>query len=444
MLFLIQHGGWVILVITVINGIWQGWLEYIRNMYDAKIEYALLAIDVPKNNEQSPKAVEHIFAHLSAVQKKGTLHARYIEGFSQPSFSLEIVSIEGYVQFLIRTPVRFRDLVEAAIYAQYPDSEITEVEDYIDSVPKPLDYPKNTEYNLYGTEFKMLRKDIYPIRTYPFFEHPLTQTFLDPMASLLEIMSRFGPGEQLWLQIVITPANAEWRERGLHAIRKLIGKKSEEKKSDWMYFPREITKGLSESFTAGILASPEAEKKTKDREWPSLMQHLSPDERSVVESVGLKISKIAFTSKIRMIYTAKKEVYNSPKGVDAVAGAIMQFNTLDLNGFKIDKRVRTKVHYINVRRRLLWRKRRILWGYRYRSLKRGRNRYVLNTEELASLFHFPVLTVKAPQIQKAETKKGEPPSKLPTETLYPSVKHPKDREVPPEKRGGPPANLPVV
>lgn len=441
-LFLIRHGGWVILVITVLSGIWMGWLEYIRNIYDARVQYALLAIDVPKMNELSPKAVEHIFAHFTGVQKRGTLYERYIQGFSQPAFSLEIVSIEGYIQFLIRTPVKFRDLVEAAVYAQYPDAEITEVEDYIDTVPKPLDYPKNKEYNLYGAELKLQKKDIYPIKTYPSFEHPLSQAFLDPMASILEIMSRMGPGEQLWVQIVITPADSEWRERGITMIKKLIGKKSEQKKSDWLYFPREVAKGLGESFTAGILpSSAEQAPKKQEREWPSLMQHLSPDERSTVEAIGYKIAKIGFRTKIRFIYTARNEVYNSAKGNDALVGAIKQLNTLDLNGFAVDRKTRTKVHYLNVRRRLLWRKRRILWGYRYRSLKRGRNKFVLNTEELATLFHFPVLTVRAPLVQKTETKKAEPPPRLPTETFFPVNRRAPESANP--QKGSPPSNLPV-
>lgn len=444
MLFLISHGGWVILVLTILYGIWTGWLEYIRNVYDSKVEFALLAIDIPKNNEQSPKAVEHIFSHMSVIQKHGTLYERYIQGFSQPAFSLEIVSIEGYIQFLIRTPVKFRDLTEAAVYAQYPDAEITEVEDYIDSVPKPLEYP-NKDFEMWGAELKMTNKDVYPIKTYPFFEHTLSQAFLDPMASFLEILSRFGPGEQLWFQVVITPAESHWRERGVAMINKLIGKGEKKHGADWFYFPRVVSQGLFESFTASIIPSTgEGHSEKKEKEWPSLMQHLSPDQRSTVEAIGMKISKIGFTSKIRVIYTARKEVFHGSKGNDGVIGALKQYNTLDLNGFAVDKKTRTKVHYINVKRRVLWRKRRILWGYRYRSLKRGRNRFILNTEELATIFHFPVMTVRAPFVQKIDTKKSQPPAKLPMETMFPpkrEVTIPNTKAE--ERKGAAPSNLPV-
>src|SRR3989344_4214570 len=103
--------------------------------YSKKLKWHLLAIDIPKANEQSPKAVEHIFAHLAGGLSSFTKKELYWEGKFLPTFSLEIVSIEGYVQFFIRTQSKYRDLVEAAVYAQYPEAEITEVEDYTTSVP---------------------------------------------------------------------------------------------------------------------------------------------------------------------------------------------------------------------------------------------------------------------------------------------------------------------
>lgn len=439
--FLIQNGGWVLLVLTCIWGSWEGWKEWRRNKFNMSIPYTLLALDIPKENEQSPKAVEHIFSHLYGIYKKGTLKQRYIDGYNQMGVSFELVSIEGYIQFLIRTPTKFRDLIEAAVYAQYPDAEITEVEDYIDKVPKPLQYP-NPEYDLWGTEFRFTNKNFYPIKTYPQFEHPLTQKLMDPMASLLEILSRMGPGEQLWLQLVVEPLRSEWREPGLKLIKKLIGKKEQNKKGiDWTYFPGSIARGLSESFTASIVPPTEEkmQQRKTEREWPSMMQHLSPNERSVVESVGMKISKIGFRSKIRMIYTAKKNVFNKPKGVNAIIGALEQFNTLDLNGFAPHKKSRTTVYYMFIKYRKKWRQRRILWGYRYRSIKRGWTRLILNTEELASIWHFPVREVKAPMVQKIVSKKAEPPSTLPVESVF--MPTGKTSEV--TRKASAPANLPI-
>ena len=344
---------------------------------------------------------------------------------------------------MIRTPSQFRDLIEAAVYAQYPDAEITEVQDYIDNVPKPLEYP-NEEYDLWGTEFRFSNKNVYPIRTYPEFEHPLTQKFLDPMASFLEILSRMKPSEQLWFQILVSPAPYGWREEGVRIIKKLIGKKEDKKGIDLFYFPGQIAKGLSESITASIIPPSEmdtAKKQTKVREWPSLMQHLSPDERGIVEAIGYKIAKLGFFTKIRMIYIGRKEVFDKTRVNEAIIGAVKQFNTLNLNGFEVHRKARTTVHYLFLNYRKKWRQRRILWGYRYRSMKRGWAKLILNTEELASLWHFPVLEVKAPLVQKTVSKRAVPPMALPVESVFTQTK-PGLKEV--TAKGGPPSNLPLV
>lgn len=442
--FIIQHGGWIFLIPPFIYGAWAAWLEYIRNRFDSRIEKVLLALDIPKGNEQSPKAVEHIFSHLYGILDKGTKQERYYYGYTQYTFSLELVSIGGYIQFLIRTPVKFRDLVEAAVYAQYPDAEITEVEDYVDMAPRPEELP-HPEYDIWGTEMQFAKKDMYPIRTYPAFEHPLSQKFLDPMASLLEMLSRMGPDEQIWMQIIIESIPDNWKEKGMREIYRLIGKKMAGKKGfgDYLYFPRQLVHGLSESLTASVIAptemlSPETQKENLRDIGTSKMLHLSPPERSIVESIGFKISKLGFRCKFRIIYVAKRDIFRKDKGVKSVIGAVSQFNTQDLNSLRINKQTKTTTYYMFINARRLARQKRILRNYRMRSLKRGRKKFILNTEELATLWHFPVLEVRAPMVQKTQAKKSEPPSYLPVETSKP-IKH--ETMI---KKAEPPQNLPGI
>lgn len=416
MWFLFTHGAWLVLIPVFIYGAWQGWLEYIRNKFSEAQKYVLLAVDVPKENEQSPKAVEQIFAHLLGVQKSGNIKERFIDGYTQLGFSLELISIEGYVQFLIRTPERFRDLVEAAFYAQYPNAEIAEVNDYTAAF-KPK-FP-NEEFNLWGTELKLTNKQYYPIKTYPSFEHSLSQTFFDPMANTLETLSRLGRGEQYWLQIVIEPTSDRWRDEGVRMVKRLIGSKVSEKKASIGWLPAWVSQGLYESAVASVLPTSSLTSETgQDKAPPSLMLHLPPHERAAVEQVGIKLSKPAYLSKIRLMYVAKHDVYSRNRRAPIV-GAMRQFNTLDLNGFMVDKKTKTNAELWFANRRSNWRKWRRLYGYKYRSLKRGRNKFILNVEELATLYHFPVTTVvKAPRVQKTVSKRAEPPVTLPVESEF--------------------------
>ncbi|MFA5134686.1 MAG: hypothetical protein WC505_02745 [Patescibacteria group bacterium] len=445
MFFLFLHGGWIIVIIVSLWGGWEGWVLYIQNKYQSKIPFVLLAIDIPRGNEQSPKAVEHIFSHIFGFIRTYDLYERFVEGKTQLGVSLEIVSIEGYIQFLIRTPVKFRDLVEAAIYAQYPEAEITEVEDYIDMLPKPLELP-HPEYDVWGTEFKLAHNYLYPIKTYPNFEHSLSQKFLDPMASLMEILSRMGPGEHLWYQLVISPVTEDWKQKGISLINKLIGKKDGAKSvADWLYFPREIGKGLSESFTASIIPPTEMEGPQRQRniqDWPSQMQHLSPAERDIVEAIGMKISKIGYESKLRMIYGAKKKNAQLSKGLDGVIGTVHQFAAQNTNGFRPDMKTFSRAKFLFAKSRLLARKRRLLWSYRYRSLWRGRKNYVLNIEELATIWHFPIIDVKVPSVQKVDSKKAQAPIDLPLEQAPERLG--RIAMPPAEQKGVPPPNLPTA
>jgi hypothetical protein len=406
--FVFLNGGWVFVLGAFLVGGWWAYLQIIRARFEHKQKHILLAIDVPKENEQTPKAMEQAFAQLYGIQKKPNLVEKYIDGYVQPAFSLEIISIDGYIQFLIRAPEKFRDLVESSFYAQYPNAEISEVEDYVESVP--WKFP-NDEYQMWGTEFKLTKPSPYPIRTYPSFEHTLTQTFLDPMSAMLEALGHLRVGEQIWLQIIIAPDNhGHWHEQGLHIIKKLIGAKVHSGGSI-LDGPSKVAVGVYETLTASLFAPGTSESSHSDKEMPSLLQHMPPNERTIVEAVGTKIAKLGWETKFRYAYIAKKEIYDSSRNA-SVFGALQQFNSLDLNSFKSNSKVKTGIDYFFVERRTNARRRRLMWRYRHRS-EEGTPPFILNTEELASIYHFPVITVKAPLVKKSEAKRGEPPASLP-------------------------------
>ncbi len=167
--------GWIPIAATLMWGFVQMWVNYRVGQYVSGYKFIVLAIDVPPMTEQSPKALENLFANIYGAKSSLTWKETWIIGKVHPVFSFEIISSEGYIQFLIRTQTRFRDVIEAGIYANYPDAEIAEVEDYAKDFPG--DFP-NDEYEMWGGEFVLDREQIYPIRTYVdlrlFSNHSLT------------------------------------------------------------------------------------------------------------------------------------------------------------------------------------------------------------------------------------------------------------------------------
>lgn len=390
------------------------WLSYVQGKYGAKRNWVILSISVPKENEQGPKAVENIFSHLAGAHASINWYDKYVEGKTQDWFSLEIVSIEGYIQFLIRTIDKFRDLVEAAIYAQYPDAEIAEVPDYVTNLPNKF---PNDEYDLWGTEFILVKKECYPLRTYPMFEASSEEVvFKDPMAAMLENFSRLGRGEQAWFQIILVPiGQKEWTANGRSEIKKLIGAKEKNKKGIADYFTDITLKGIESMGSAIATGETIPVKKSDEKKELSNILYMTPGERSVVEAIERKISKIGFRVKIRGVYMGRHEVFEKSRAAHPMIGAIKQFNTEDTNSLKPEyDKVGTGGLIFFKKRRLNKRKTKIMLAFKDRSNWEGVNEgYVLNIEELASLYHFPVLSVKAPLLKKTEAKKGEPPAVLP-------------------------------
>lgn len=412
--YFFTHGFWIIVVIIFAKALYDLWLDGRQGQFYGKWKFVLLAIDIPKNNIQTPKAVESIFAALMGAQKNPNLVDTYWEGWLQESFSFEIVSLEGYVQFLIRCTTGSRDLIEAAIYAQYPDAEITEVEDYAKDYAK-LRFP-NPEYNLWGTEFVLVKPFPYPIRSFNEYEHTLSGELLDPMAGLMEILTRFGPGEQLWLQLVVTPMKAgEWGDTAEQVVKKMTGQTYEPKKtfSDQIFDVADAAAGSVNLFLNEIIGNQAEAKKDEKKDWN--IQKLSPGEKNVLEKIQNKLSKHRFRFKFRLVYLGKNEVFNKGRGISAVIGAIQQFNSSDCNGFKPGKRTKTAADYFMTAKRIAEKQNKILRQYTTRTNFYGEdvgNHYVCQ-EELATIWHFPVMSVKAATVEKTESKRAAPPSRLP-------------------------------
>jgi len=407
---LLLKGGWVIILLMALVAAYQFNLLRLQDKYLSQFEKILLAIDIPKDSEQTPKAMEQVFATISGAHSPFTRYEQYIRGHTQLSFSFEIISIDGYLQFLIRTPKVFRDLVEGAIYAHYPDAEITEVEDYTKDIPK---YYPNDQYNVWGAELQLVENEAHPLRTYESFEDKLTQEFKDPLSGLLETMSRIQKGEQVWFQIIIRPIeNTEWVKKHINYALKKAGKKVSSAKSNSLTSSAlALLSNLLDWFP--WLSTEHFEK--KENQFDFRIMNLTPGERESIEGIEHKASKIGFISKLRLVYVAPHELYNSRRVVSSVFGAIKQFGDLTSNALKPNKRTKTQAFYFNARQRVEARRRRIVRNYKSRSWFSGSKYFVLNTEELATMYHFPSITITTPYLKRTEAKKSDAPVHLPSE-----------------------------
>ncbi|MBU1065080.1 hypothetical protein KKC74_09800, partial [bacterium] len=357
--FFFKYGGWVFLLYATWHElIKELWLDWRFSKYAATVKWVYLAIDVPKENEQSPKAVEQIFNQIWGYKSGANMYEKWWKGMFLQSMSLEIVSIEGYVQYIIRTPKIFKDLIESAFYAQYPEADITPIEDYTEEFTP--DNFREKGYKMWGTQFELVNSEYYPIRTYPLFEHSISQKIIDPLSAMIEMMSNLGRGEMLWYQIVIRATDDTWKKDSDELVKNLIGTEVQKSKP---WFDRMLEKVY---VTFGFMFPGFKPDKPKESEFPSKVLYMSKGELETAHAIEVKSSKTGFKTKMRMLYFGKKEVFSKPRRVSPFVGALRQYAANNLNGFKPAGKMTTKADYLRAEQRTYKKQRKILKQYKSR------------------------------------------------------------------------------
>lgn len=397
-------------IIPIILGImfWGFWKYYVSLHFIRNINWVILRVKTPKEVLKTPKAMEQIFAAAHTSYTFGIRpFDKYWKGQIETWYSFELIGDANGVYFLIRTPAAFRNTLESAIYAQYPNAEIEVVEDYLGLLPSVL---PNDTYDIFGTEFILKKADAYPIRTYPYFESIEEEEKIDTIAILTEAMSRLKSGERIWLQFLIRPNDDSWKKKAEKERDRLAGRK-DAKSRGLIERVAEVVVNLFQA--PGRL--PEWQGPPEKPEKPSIGL-LTKGEQETIKGIEEKISKTGFDAVIRFIYIDEKDSF-SRDNVAAVMGAFRQVNTLNMNNIapNLDTMTLTRGAFRDVfkKRRVYYKKRKIFDSYRF--LKFPRKFSIFNTEELATLYHFPSKIVGAPFLRPIEFKKGAPPSNLPTE-----------------------------
>ncbi len=388
------------------------WREYIKRVYRAKVQYVLLEIVPPKEVEKSPQPMELFFASLSGTTRGFNAYDLFVEGQVPNFFSFEVVGNGGEIRFYIHCEKKFRNMVEANLFAQYPDMEIYEAEDYVRSVPSTI---PNNEWDLWGVELEALKDDLYPIRTYRFFEEDVTGKMVDPMAGMLESLAKLPPGQQIWFQLVVwAPKPGDYQRMFKSTIDAFLGKKKETKGVFSSGFLADLADVFGNVFR-GMFGTPEFSNpnaKLKENEQPVEFR-LRPVEKDVLKALETNYGKIQLLVKPRIVHVGRKESFDKNLSSKAFLGALSAFTDQNMNGFKKGKRSETKADFFMVEERATQRKRRLFNRYIDRDDDPDDTSVYMSAEELATMFHPPDMSVMTPTLVRVSAKRGGAPANLP-------------------------------
>jgi len=382
----------VVLPIALLAILWNYWKVYIRNVFFASQEYSLLQIKLPKTIDKTPQAMELFMLSLFQTGGEATWIDRLWNGKTRPWFSLEITSDGGSVHFYIWTRKSSAGYIESQLYAQYPSIEIAHVEDYTRDINLG-----SGEFDVWGCEFDLTAPDPFPIKTYVAYGLDKDQDVekrIDPISQTLEFLSSVTPGNRIWLQILVRAHKKEDPKPGTWF----------DKTDKWKDDAKVEIKKIKEEAT------------TKDDEGKKSLMQLTDGQKETILAIEKSIAKYPFDVGIRGLYVFEKDGFDGAN-IGGMIGSFKQYSDPTLNGFKPArttsfnypwqdftgsrvKRAKQKIFEAYVER-----------GYFYEPFKKPH--FILNTEELATIFHFPASVAESTSLERVDSRKGEAPANLP-------------------------------
>jgi len=329
-------------------------------------------VNLDKNSIQSdPLAAEQLFSVIHGIIK---------EDGEENHFSFEILVKDEKIKFVVSCPEFLANHLESQIYAQYPMAQISRIADYSSQIT-------NYQY-IKGSGIKLLKNDYLPILTFRNFE-------VDPLSAITSSLTQVKGDEGLAIQIITKPRPDNWQMAGYEAISKIKKKEFAEKKDEFLIlrFLKFILKIIA--FALGRILAPASapEKETKGK----VITGLSQSEEVTVSGIENKLTRSGFDSYIRVI-SFSNNPFTVEQNFRSCIATFSQFSRTNLNSF---------VEYKEVD------KKKFLEDFSLRRLDVN-NSYILNTEELASIYHLPSMSVDIPNIDWAAIRQNEIPDNLPT------------------------------
>jgi len=294
--------------------------------------------------------------------------------FGQRHFSFEIVGTKGFVHLYAAVPADMLDVLRQAVTSAYPSTrlEIT------------------TEHNIFnqmggatavvGGEFNLKESFAYPIATYQELKR-------DAFQSILNALSALETTDGAAIQILFRPADSNWRKQAnAHASKKRQGSKDMNASL------------LAKQMVTALVKPPEPSK--EDGGPPK--KELSSLEQSIVDSIDDKTRYAGFEVTIRAI-ASSNITQRSQAVINNIVASFSLFDSPGKNGFKYEPAKDGT---------------QLASDYLLRAFPLRGKRNVMNSVELATLFHFPdQRSIPTSQLSRQESKQVDGPRNMPEDGM---------------------------
>lgn len=373
--FLLQPYVWIPLVLLLSYLTYRNYKK-LDQLRITNIDSVLLVLEIPKTNDKKELAAEQLFASLHGILRDKN-ELKNNSGV-QEHLSFEIASVNGQIRFYVWVPKILQSFVEGQVYSQYPTVQIYEAkEDYVNH--------QRDHSVAYCSEISLTDADVLPIKTFDTFE-------VDPLAGITGTLAKLeSTGEELWVQILVRPIADDWHTESDSWIKKV---KSGSKFSS---FSGTFNFRWFVEVLGALWRPPEGG--TGD----PVTVEISERDKNRISKAEEKATKLGYRVKIRLAYLGEDQT-SAKLHMQALVGTFKQYNSTNLNGFKMINPTFNRDELD-----------------KYKSRQFIDKGFILNIQELASVYHLPHTNVETPNIVWASSKTAEPPAKLPMLTGDPAI-----------------------
>jgi len=322
-----------------------------------------------KNEKELISIAEQMISGFSNLHSKGWNKFMYGEPYIVLEIAVHHVGEETL--FYLSVPKSQEDIMEKQLYGFYPQAEIS----------------KSSDYNIFnyqgaaaGTYLTYSTNPILPFKTYQKMES-------DPIGGILTAMSKLeAEGEGAAMQILIRPSHVGEQKT-------LAGKVAREMQSGYQF-----KEALQRAQHPPDPKKPDPNKPPE----PEKPRVVTPTDDEIIKAITAKAGKQSFDTNIRLLASAGSEA-RAQQILQDFEGSLVQFSSPDLNTLKSNKQSGSALD-------------KLIYNFSFR-LFNEKQRMVMSTEEIASLYHFPLTTTAAPRVQFLKAKPAEPPANLPEQGI---------------------------
>ena len=292
--------------------------------------------------------------------------------YGQRHLSFEIVARDGLVFYYAVVPTVLTEVVRQAIAAAYPSARLEEVSEH--TVFSKVGKMSGT----IGGEFTLRKNFAYPIATY-------MESKRDASRALLNALSAATREDGIGIQILIRPANERWAKSAVSVSEKIIEDKDKKKTGLSVFFsPSEIMESLWKP--------PESDDKKPEDKKP-----LNSVEQATVDAIQEKTRYPGYEVLIRAVVSSNTAA-RSQVILKNIVAAFALFDSPTFNGFKF-----TLAKNIEE----------LTSSYIFRFFPQQVNKNILNSVELATIFHLPDQnSIPSSQVKRQMSKQVDGPTQV--------------------------------